>query len=165
MAYTAWSVVFGEQPTAAKWNQLGENDAGFKTGANIDNGAIVAAKLATPPSRFVAIEPVVAHNSNPSVTTFVDLDVSAYVSSTATAVLISLVGSAATAGRFASVRPNGSSNTSVATQAMYMPVANVYNHSSVAVKLDSNKIFEWAVNNADVTDIYISVLGYWELVA
>lgn len=41
MAYTAWSVVFGEQPTAAKWNQLGENDAGFKDGSNIDNDAIL----------------------------------------------------------------------------------------------------------------------------
>lgn len=40
MAYTAWSVVYGEQPTAAKWNQLGENDAGFKNGANIDDDAI-----------------------------------------------------------------------------------------------------------------------------
>ena len=45
MAYTAWSVVFGEQPTAAKWNQLGENDAGFKTGANIDTDAITTAKI------------------------------------------------------------------------------------------------------------------------
>ena len=40
MAYTAWSVVYGEQPTAAKWNQLGANDAGFKDGTNIDAGAI-----------------------------------------------------------------------------------------------------------------------------
>ena len=40
MSYTAWSVVFGEQPTAAKWNQLGANDAGFKDGTNIDAGAL-----------------------------------------------------------------------------------------------------------------------------
>lgn len=46
MAYTAWSVVFGEQPTAAKWNQLGTNDAGFKDGTNIDSSAITTAKLA-----------------------------------------------------------------------------------------------------------------------
>lgn len=46
MAYTAWSVVFGEQPTAAKWNQLGTNDAGFKDGTNIDAGAIITSKLA-----------------------------------------------------------------------------------------------------------------------
>lgn len=29
MAYTAWSVSFGEQPSAAKWNILGTNDAYF----------------------------------------------------------------------------------------------------------------------------------------
>ena len=46
MAYTAWSVVFGEQPTAAKWNQLGANDAGFRDGTNIDTGVIGALHLA-----------------------------------------------------------------------------------------------------------------------
>lgn len=46
MAYTAWSVVFGEQPTAAKWNQLGQNDAGFKDGSNIDNDAILNRHIA-----------------------------------------------------------------------------------------------------------------------
>lgn len=40
MAYTAWSVVYGEQPTAAKWNQLGTNDAGFKDGTNFDDDII-----------------------------------------------------------------------------------------------------------------------------
>lgn len=45
MAYTAWSVVYGEQPTAAKWNQLGANDAGFKDGSNIDAGAITYSKI------------------------------------------------------------------------------------------------------------------------
>lgn len=29
MAYSNWSVVFGEQPSAAKWNILGTNDAHF----------------------------------------------------------------------------------------------------------------------------------------
>lgn len=47
MSYTAWSVVFGEQPTAAKWNQLGANDAGFKDGTNIDNLAILTRHLNT----------------------------------------------------------------------------------------------------------------------
>lgn len=40
MSYTAWSVVYGEQPTAAKWNQLGSNDAGFRDGTNIDDSVI-----------------------------------------------------------------------------------------------------------------------------
>lgn len=29
MSYAAWSVIFGEQPSAAKWNILGTNDAYF----------------------------------------------------------------------------------------------------------------------------------------
>lgn len=32
MAYSSWSVIFGEQPSAAKWNILGTNDAGFNDG-------------------------------------------------------------------------------------------------------------------------------------
>lgn len=35
MAYTAWSVVFGEQPSSAKWNILGTNDADFDTRTTI----------------------------------------------------------------------------------------------------------------------------------
>lgn len=35
MAYTAWSVVFGEQPSASKWNILGSNDADFNTRTTI----------------------------------------------------------------------------------------------------------------------------------
>lgn len=31
MSYQSWSVVFGEQPSAAKWNILGTNDADFDT--------------------------------------------------------------------------------------------------------------------------------------
>lgn len=42
MAYVAWSVVFGEQPTAAKWNILGTNDASFHDGTGIDDDVILA---------------------------------------------------------------------------------------------------------------------------
>jgi hypothetical protein len=33
MTYTAFSVVFGEQPSAAKWNLLGANDAALRDGS------------------------------------------------------------------------------------------------------------------------------------
>lgn len=36
MAYASWSVVFGEQPSAAKWNILGTNDASFHDATGID---------------------------------------------------------------------------------------------------------------------------------
>lgn len=40
MAYQTWSVIFGEQPSAAKWNILGTNDASFNDGTGIADGAI-----------------------------------------------------------------------------------------------------------------------------
>lgn len=46
MAYASWSVVFGEQPTAAKWNLLGSNDASFNDGTGIGTNAVAAASLA-----------------------------------------------------------------------------------------------------------------------
>lgn len=45
MAYQAWSVVFGEQPSASKWNILGTNDAGFNDGTAIATGAITATHI------------------------------------------------------------------------------------------------------------------------
>ena len=41
MAYQEWSVVYGEQPTAAKWNILGTNCASFNDGTGIADDAIV----------------------------------------------------------------------------------------------------------------------------
>lgn len=40
MAYASWSVVFGEQPSAAKWNILGTNDASFNDGTGILDTAV-----------------------------------------------------------------------------------------------------------------------------
>lgn len=57
MSYQVWSVVFGEQPSASKWNILGSNDASFNDGTGIADDKILtrhilqnnvtAAKLAT----------------------------------------------------------------------------------------------------------------------
>lgn len=47
MAYASWSVTFGEQPSAAKWNILGTNDASFNDGTGIGTNAIAAASLST----------------------------------------------------------------------------------------------------------------------
>lgn len=41
MAYSAWSVVFGEVPTDSKWNILGTNDDSFNDGTGIADDAIV----------------------------------------------------------------------------------------------------------------------------
>lgn len=41
MGYQVWSVVFGEQPSASKWNILGTNDASFNDGTGIGDNAII----------------------------------------------------------------------------------------------------------------------------
>lgn len=45
MAYTAWSVVANEQPSTAKWNILGANDASFADGTGIAVDVIANSKL------------------------------------------------------------------------------------------------------------------------
>lgn len=47
MAYSAWSVVANEQPSVAKWNILGANDASFNDGTGIAVSAITPEKLLT----------------------------------------------------------------------------------------------------------------------
>lgn len=50
MAYNAWSVVFGETPSASKWNILGANDAAFNDGSGLaftTNNVVPANALAT----------------------------------------------------------------------------------------------------------------------
>ena len=48
MAYASWSVVFGEQPSAAKWNILGTNDASFNDGTGIANMATNTTAISNP---------------------------------------------------------------------------------------------------------------------
>lgn len=47
MAYAAFSVVFGEQPSAAKWNILGTNDASFNDGSGLPTANSVSATVNT----------------------------------------------------------------------------------------------------------------------
>lgn len=47
MAYASWSVVFGEQPSATKWNILGTNDADFNTKLARSGMLVQAAKSST----------------------------------------------------------------------------------------------------------------------
>lgn len=63
MAYASWSVVFGEQPSAAKWNILGSNDASFNDGTGIANMSMATTALSNP-YKFSAY-----HNTTQSLTT------------------------------------------------------------------------------------------------
>lgn len=46
MAYQSWSVSFGEQPSAAKWNILGTNDAAFNNGSGIPTANMAVTDVA-----------------------------------------------------------------------------------------------------------------------
>jgi len=48
MAYASWSVVFGEQPSAAKWNILGTNDSSFNDGTGIASLSLSTTSLSNP---------------------------------------------------------------------------------------------------------------------
>ncbi len=48
MAYASWSVVFGEQPSASKWNILGTNDASFNDGTGIANMSMSTTSVSNP---------------------------------------------------------------------------------------------------------------------
>ncbi len=106
MAYTAWSVVFGEQPTAAKWNQLGANDAGFKDGTNIDAGAIITAKIADAnvTSSKLSLdwtENILAANFGTSSTSYVDTGMKVTLAAIGTWLIICEIrGLSASAGQF-----------------------------------------------------------------
>lgn len=64
MAYTAWSVVFGEQPSAAKWNQLGTNDASFNDGTGIGTAVINSTSLKE--AFFRARQQIITTNTAPT---------------------------------------------------------------------------------------------------
>lgn len=48
MAYASWSVTFGEQPSASKWNILGTNDAAFNDGSGIANLSLSTTAISNP---------------------------------------------------------------------------------------------------------------------
>jgi hypothetical protein len=67
MAFNSWSVVYGEQPSAAKWNILGANDASFNDGTGI--GAVIASShFATSLQTWTAYTPTwTAVTVNPAI--------------------------------------------------------------------------------------------------
>lgn len=67
MAYASWSVVFGEQPSAAKWNILGTNDASFNDGSGIGTNAVAAASLATTAITLATAANITANQSFTSI--------------------------------------------------------------------------------------------------
>lgn len=64
MAYASWSVVFGEQPTASKWNILGTNDASFNDGTGIAGLYKNLLTTDSNPYKFLAYRNAAANTGN-----------------------------------------------------------------------------------------------------
>ncbi len=110
---------------------------------------------------YVPIDPVQVLNTDPGDTDWHDLDVSAQISSDAVAVHCSAYITASGAGRNLSVRKNGSSATFNAETIVLRAPGGESAAGTFNVGVDSNGVFEWAVANADVSQLRINVLGYW----
>lgn len=74
MGYASWSVVFGEQPSAAKWNILGTNDSSFNdsTGINLQYANLTGISN---PYKFSAYKSSATQTINTGADTKVTFDV------------------------------------------------------------------------------------------
>lgn len=114
-------------------------------------------------TRYVPITPTEVINTDPTDTSWNDLDLSSYVSANAYAVQLTALAIAGATVRFVQARKNGSSITGNPTILCPTNVSN-YGSGSGIVELDTNKIIEWRANNADISNMGITVTGYFEYV-
>ena len=116
-------------------------------------------------TRYVPIDPVLVLNTNPTVTSFADLDVTAQTSATAYAVTGQCLIAAATGGRILRMRANGSASSGTNELTKINNVSTTFGSwGGFTCDLDSGQILEWAANNADVSIVRIVITGYWEYV-
>ena len=153
--------VGGEDNSGLTNNQIkgGNSFSGNTSGKVNDLG--LNTKIA---SRLVALNPPIqVLSANPADTNWTDLDVTAETSADTYAVQLSVGINASTVARSAYIRTNGSAeaqgNTTIV---LHNPVVSQAHYHPFTVAVDSGQIFEWSVNNADVTALVITVLGYWE---
>lgn len=168
MAYATWSVVFGEQPSASKWNILGTNDAWFNSLISQSSSHTVIGTNAVRATRYVSLSPAVQLvDTDPANTNWTAVDVTANTSANCYAIDINCaVSSSTTAGRAIYIRPTGSAysadNTTLASAEVSTNGAKVWNQITTTV--DSSQSFDWSVSNADVNAVTIVIRGYYEYV-
>lgn len=137
---------------------------------SLKDGAVTAIKMATPPSRFVAVSPgvVVVNGVDPANTNWTAVDITANTSATAYAAVLQIgLASGTTAFRAGYVRRTGDSDAqdipTLAVQNQVVSSSRTWNE--VTVLLSSGQSFDWSVNNADVSNFTAVLRGYYELVA
>ena len=115
-------------------------------------------------TRFVALDvPVQALSTDPANTSWTDLDLSARTSANTYAVSLQVLVKAGATTYYAYLRKNGSSLTGNPTIAGISNPSD-YGVSNYVVGCDTDQIIEWSVEHADVTNLLLEVLGYWEYV-
>ncbi len=122
-------------------------------------------ELKTAITRFVPVEGVtVVNNVDPANTNWTAVDVTAQTSPKTYAVALWLyILSGTTASRSLYLRPTGSSVAQGTTNlAARNQVVGVANFNTYIIGVDASQSFDWSVNNADVSSVYINLIGYWE---
>lgn len=117
-------------------------------------------------TRFVPLtDPVqVVNGVDPANTNFVDVDVTANTSANTYAVTGFVGAKGPTVNRALYLRPNGSSATGTAVEAISIATANSFSFAGFTIGTDTGQVFEYAASNADIDSVYISITGYWEYV-
>lgn len=117
-------------------------------------------------TRFVDITPVaVVNGANPSDATWASVDCTANTSANTYAVTGTAIVISTTANRTLHVRENGDSTAQgTVNQIANNPVASVAGVSAFTTGVDTGQIFQYSVNNGDVTAVYFIIRGYWEYV-
>lgn len=161
-------MVFGEQPSAAKWNILGQNDAWFDSLISQSGGSTVIGTNDVRATRYVPLATAVSLvDTDPAATTWSSVDVTANTSARAFAAELNVgISSGTTIGREGYVRTTGSGaaqdNTTIAARVQNTSSVRCWNQ--VTVPLDSSQSFDWSVSNADVNGFTVILRGYHEYV-
>ncbi len=101
--------------------------------------------------------------ADPADANFADVDCTAATSATCYAVTGQVHFVSATAAKALYVRKNSSSTAAgLINKVASIWTASGYSIGSYTTAVDTGQVFEYAVNNADVSAVYITITGYWE---
>lgn len=166
MAYASWSVVFGEQPSAAKWNILGSNDAWFDSLISQSGGHTVIGTNDTRVTRFVQLTPQVqVASADPANTNWTAVDITANTSANAFAAFLKCRVTSSDTTRSVFVRKTGTAEAQgTPTAVQTTAVATVPAYGSTICELDTSQSFDYSVDSANVTNVTIVVAAYLEYV-
>lgn len=129
--------------------------------SKILDGAVTPPKLSYVPTKFVPITPTVVLNTDPGGASFADLDISSTVPAGTIAVVGTvLIGTAGSNTRTGYMRKKGTSLDTEQAQVVRCPTAPGTNIGQFTCEVDSNRVLQWRVSNADVNSFIVTIWGY-----